>query len=370
VATRLPPRLVRIGVSGTITGVGLGLAALLIAQLFAGFATPLGLFFGGVFPLALATAVAAAGLLIWHCGLTAEQSVHVGFWWAIGTGVSTVTGFALVIFEASGGVTLADPEIIVVGNSASGGLGGLIVGWYDARRLALAAERERERQQLADEREKLALINRIVRHDIGNDLQVIAGTADALERYVDDDGAEPLERLQRTTSEAIDITERLRTFVSALEDDEADLRPIALQQVLTTQVENLRDRYPAATVSLSKPVPDVAVQADELLATVLHNLLSNAVTHNDSDDPRVIVTVETDPGIVTIRVADDGPGIPDPQRGSLFERGELGPDSNGSGIGLYIVDQLIERYDGSISVEDSDIGGTAFEIELPRPAGD
>lgn len=369
-ATQLPDRTVRVGVSGAITGVGLGLAAALIARLFGGFAGLLGVVFGGVFPLSLATAVAVAGLLIWRCELTAEQSVHVGFWWIVGTGASAATGLALVLFQASGGVSVADPAIIVTGNSASGGLGGLVVGWYDARRLAVAAERERERQQLAEEREKLAMINRIVRHDIGNDLQVIAGTADILERYVDDDGAEALERLQRTTNETIDLTERVRTFASALEDDEPDLRPVAVQPVVRTQVENLRDRSPAATVSLSEPVPDVAVRADELLATVLHNLLSNAVTHNDSDDPRVVVTVEAAPETVTIRVADDGPGIPDRKRDALFERGKLGSESNGSGIGLYIVDQLIERYDGSISVEDSDFGGTAFEIELPRPTED
>ncbi|QSG10334.1 sensor histidine kinase [Halapricum desulfuricans] len=333
------------------------------ARILQGFPSSIGLLFGGVFPLALAAVVAVVGLLIWQCQLTAEQSGHVGVWWAIGTGVSVLTGFALVLFEASSGVVAVDSTVIVAGNGATGGLGGLIVGWYDARRLAVASERERER--LADEREKLALVNRIVRHDVGNDLQVIAGTADILERHVDPDGQDALERLQRTTSEAMDLTERLRTFVSAMEDDGADLRPVAVRQVVRTQVENFRERHPGVTVLLES-VPDVAVRADELLASVVHNLLSNAVAHNDGDDPRVVVTVEADTETVSIRVADDGPGVPQAERETLFERGELGPDSDGSGIGLYIVDMLVDRYGGSITVEDSDIGGAAFEIELPR----
>ncbi|MCU4719404.1 sensor histidine kinase [Halapricum hydrolyticum] len=358
-------RAVRVVVGGAVTGVGVSLSAIMTARILNGFSSSLGLLFGGVFPLALAVVVAVAGLLIWRCRLTAEQSGHVGFWWAVGTVVATATGFALVLFEASSSVEAIYSTVIVAGNGASGGLGGLIVGWYDARRLRVATGRERERQRLADEREKLALVNRIVRHDIGNDLQIIAGAADVLERHVDPDGEDALERLQRTASEAIDLTERLRTFVTALED-EADLRPVAVQQIVRTQVDNLRERYPGATVSLEQPVPDAAVQADELLATVLHNLLSNAVTHNDSDDPHVIVTVEAGAETVGIRVEDDGPGIPEAERETLFERGELGPGSDGSGIGLYIVDMLVDRYGGSITVADSDAGGAAFEVELLR----
>ncbi|QSG13283.1 Signal transduction histidine kinase [Halapricum desulfuricans] len=358
-------RTVRVLVGGAVTGVGVGLSATMAARILQGFPSSIGLLFGGVFPLALAAVVAVVGLLIWQCQLTAEQSGHVGVWWAIGTGVSVLTGFALVLFEASSGVVAVDSTVIVAGNGATGGLGGLIVGWYDARRLAVASERERERERLADEREKLALVNRIVRHDVGNDLQVIAGTADILERHVDADGQDALERLQRTTSEAMDLTERLRTFVSAMEDDGADLRPVAVRQVVRTRVENFRERHPGVTVSLES-VPDVAVRADELLASVVHNLLSNAVAHNDGDDPRVVVTVEADTETVSIRVADDGPGVPQAERETLFERGELGPDSDGSGIGLYIVDMLVDRYGGSITVDDSDIGGAAFEIELPR----
>ncbi|QSG04439.1 sensor histidine kinase [Halapricum desulfuricans] len=358
-------RTVRVLVGGAVTGVGVGLSVGMVDRILEGFPSSVGLLFGGVFPLALAAVVATAGLLIWRCQLTAEQSGHVGVWWAVGTAVSVLTGFALVLFEASSGVVAVDSTVIVVGNGASGGLGGLIVGWYDARRLAVTGERERERERLADEREKLALVNRIVRHDIGNDLQVIAGTADVLERHVDADGQDALERLQRTTSEAMDLTERLRTFVSAMEDDDADLRPVAVRQVIRTQVENFRERNPGVTVSLES-VPDIAVRADELLASVLHNLLSNAVAHNDSDAPHVVVTVETDAETVSIRVADDGPGIAEAERETLFERGELGADSDGSGIGLYIVDMLVDRYGGSITVEDSDLGGAAFGLELPR----
>lgn len=363
----LPDRAVRVGVSAVVTGVGVGLGGVLVARLLEQYVSPVGLIFGGIAPLALSLAVATGGLLIYWCDLRPQQNAHMGIWWAVGAVVSGTAGLAIVIFEASNGATTANPEVIVAGNAATGGLGGLVVGWYDARRLSVAAERERERQRLADEREKLALVNRIVHHDIGNDLQVVAGTADVLERYVTDDGAEALERLQRTTGDAIDLTDQVRAFVSTLDGDAEELRPIALKRIVRTQVDNLRERYPEATVTVAKPIPDVAVRADELLSTVLGNLLSNAVDHNDSLDPHVIVDVDAKPDTVALRVEDDGPGIPKEHQETLFDRGELGPDSDGTGLGLYIVDMLIDRYGGTIEVEDrTDARGTAFVIELNR----
>ncbi|MUV90748.1 hypothetical protein GJ629_13255, partial [Halapricum sp. CBA1109] len=59
-----------------------------------------------------------------------------------------------------------------------------------------------------------------------------------------------------------------------------------------------------------------------------------------------------------------GPGIPEAVAETLFEQGELGPESSGTGIGLYIVSTLVERYDGSVHVEDGIDGGAAFVVSL------
>jgi len=53
-----------------------------------------------------------------------------------------------------------------------------------------------------------------------------------------------------------------------------------------------------------------------------------------------------------VAIADNGPGIPDSQKNEIFGRGEMGLESSGSGIGLYLVDTLVEMYNGSVTVED------------------
>lgn len=96
------------------------------------------------------------------------------------------------------------------------------------------------------------------------------------------------------------------------------------------------------------------------------NLLDNAVFHGGADGVEIDVTVDVDAETVVVRVADDGPGVPDSRKQDVFGRGEKGPGSAGSGLGLYLVDHLVDAYGGSVWVEDADAGGAAFCVELRR----
>ena len=93
------------------------------------------------------------------------------------------------------------------------------------------------------------------------------------------------------------------------------------------------------------------------------NLLENAVQH-PGDQPTVRVTTARDGEYAEIRVEDDGPGVPESERSRIFERG-VTTDGGSNGLGLHIVSTLVERSGGSIHVEDSDLGGAAFVVELP-----
>lgn len=85
-----------------------------------------------------------------------------------------------------------------------------------------------------------------------------------------------------------------------------------------------------------------------MLSSVLRNFLNNAVQHNDKDTPvvRVFGTVYEDS--FELRIADNGPGIPDEQKESIFGKGEVGLESPGTGIGLYLVRTLVDGYGGDV----------------------
>jgi len=69
-------------------------------------------------------------------------------------------------------------------------------------------------------------------------------------------------------------------------------------------------------------------------AAVSGNLLGNTVYHNDADEPLVRVSATTTHGTVTVGVADNGPGIPDDRKASVFRRGN---STSGGGFGLFFV---------------------------------
>lgn len=118
-------------------------------------------------------------------------------------------------------------------------------------------------------------------------------------------------------------------------------------------------------------VPDgIRVQADELLSDVLGNILTNSIEHNDTDGLSVEARAAVEDGTVSIRISDNGVGIPDERKASVFRRGETAhAKETGSGFGLFFVDVMVEKWGGEVWVEDSDAGGASFVLRL-RKAGE
>lgn len=226
--------------------------------------------------------------------------------------------------------------------------------------------RETYRLRLEERTEQLEALNRVVRHDIRNDMAVVHGWAETLRDHVDDDGRDALERVLRKSRHVIEITELARDFVDSLSEGVApETKPIDLGEVLDVEVRAARDSYPEATFRVVGQVPPVTVRANEMLSSVFRNLLNNAVQHNDTETPTVTVKSEVRDELVRVRIADDGPGVPDELRSDIFGRGRKGIDSSGSGIGLYLVSVLTAQFGGEVWVEDNEPRGAAFVVELP-----
>ncbi len=243
------------------------------------------------------------------------------------------------------------------------------------RTLKYAVERERQQQALERRNEELALLNQIVRHDIKNDLTVILGWGDALREHVEPSGKEHLDRIMSASDHIAGIAETAGDFMEILEgDSEPELKPVALESILRTEIEKARSAHGAARITITDDIPSgVHVLATDLLSSVFRNLLNNAVTHNDKSEPEITVDVAASDSTVTVHIADNGPGIPDSQKAEIFGRGEMGSKSQGSGIGLYLVDTLVEMYGGSVTIADraewldeTGVDGSVFTVTLER----
>jgi signal transduction histidine kinase len=210
----------------------------------------------------------------------------------------------------------------------------------------------------------------MLRHDIRNDLHVVSAAATLLAELVDGDEArEYVETILETVDSAVELTETAGEIADVtLTADDEHVR-VDLRETLLGELDEVRAAYPDAVVSVEGDLPETTVLATDMLGSVFRNLLTNAIQHNDRAVPEVTVsTVERD-GTVTARIADNGPGVPDPRKEALFARGETGPGSGGSGIGLYLVRTLVDTYGGDVWMEDNDPEGTVVVVSLPTADG-
>jgi PAS domain S-box-containing protein len=231
----------------------------------------------------------------------------------------------------------------------------------------MTERRERE-QQLEHERERLEFMNRIIRHNLLNGMNVVDARAGLLSGHVDPAGAEHLETVQSRVQDMMDLIETMRSFMQVLTEEGGEqTEPVALDPVLSAEVEKARNAYDGATVTYD-PGPSVRVVGNDLLPEVFENLLSNAVQHNDSASPTVSVSVRVAGEEAVVEVADDGPGVDEAMQDAIFGKGEKGFNSPGTGFGLYLVQELVASYDGAIDVRNRPEGGAAFTVRLPLAA--
>ncbi|GAA0656877.1 PAS domain S-box protein [Salarchaeum japonicum] len=259
-------------------------------------------------------------------------------------------------------------------------------------------ERSYERA-LEHERERLEFMNRILRHNLLNGLNLVNARAQHLETTadLDADDREHLDIVRERVQDMSDLIDTMRTFMDAIvSDSDHDLQKMALRERLTGKVELARGTYDEATFDVHDlPDEDVLVYGDELLGEVFENILSNAVVHNDAATPHVevwtttgttTIPVDADTGdplsesadpmrrdvehrehdAVTVHIADNGPGIPDEEKRAVLEKGVSELSEPGNGFGLYLVKEMLDAYGGSVDIRDNDPEGTVFAVTFLR----
>jgi PAS domain S-box-containing protein len=208
---------------------------------------------------------------------------------------------------------------------------------------------ERERK-LRRQNERLDEFASIIAHDMRNPLNVAQVRAELLVDEMESEHLAPLldahERMETLLEETLMLA-RQGEMVS-------DPELVRISTVVTGCHEMVGTDSSTVTVE-----DDVQIRCDrDRLKQLFENLIKNAIEHG-SEDVHVRVGV-ADEGCLYI--ADDGPGIPADNRDEVFEPG-FTTGENGVGMGLAIVGRIVEAHDWTISVTESDAGGTRFEID-------
>jgi PAS domain S-box-containing protein len=233
------------------------------------------------------------------------------------------------------------------------------------------SERKLRERKLEEQRDDLEILNQVVRHDMRNDLQLVGTYAELLEEHVDEAGREHLRTLRESAANAVDLTTTARELSEVMLRPEEETQRVPLGRTLRSQTQEVRSAHPDASVEFEDDLPETDVVGDDMLDSVFRNLLKNAIQHNDAASPEILISAAERVGSVEIRIADNGPGVPDSQKEGIFGRGEKGLESGGTGLGLYLVRSLVDGYGGDVWVEDRAVadGGPGSDADSPRSKG-
>lgn len=218
-----------------------------------------------------------------------------------------------------------------------------------------------------------------VSHEFRTPLSNLKGYVEGLEEGVFELDPETLAACGRQVARLERLVDDL-ALLSRIETGQLDLHPerIAVPDVLEDAVASFRARFAQKGVALELRIPgaDTAVHADPTrFAQIVSNLLSNALRHTH-EGGRVTLSGRRD-GSREVRfdVRDDGDGIPADRLPHIFDRFYRGDASrrhdgdSGSGIGLTLVKQLVERQGGRVGAESRPGAGTRIWFTLPRSDG-
>ncbi|MFB6178826.1 MAG: ATP-binding protein [Halorientalis sp.] len=267
-----------------------------------------------------------------------------------------LTMYFTVAVRLSTGIYVGRPVLQLLASAHTGAIAGLLIG-------TLFVETRQDAREARRVGDQLEFMHSILRHDVLNSMTVVRARTEHLDAQLDDEYQESLDAILNQTESVIDLSQRARATVEALaSDSEVTPEPVNLSAVLREEIETVRKSYDDLSVWANVP-DDVCVLADDMLAAVFGNLLGNAVHHNDADEPIVRVSVAATDETVTVKVTDNGPGIPDEVKESIFHRGT---STSGGGFGLFFVRTMVQEYGGTVHVEDNQPRGAVFVVKLPR----
>lgn len=231
----------------------------------------------------------------------------------------------------------------------------------------------RDVTQLVRRQERLSVLNRILRHNLRNDLNVILGFAAQIEHESGDDLATLGEKVSQKARNLSSISEKALE-VERMFDGQSEARTVNVERIVREVVDALADEHPTATVDVD--VDDGEIQTyPRLLAVVVREVVENALVHAGAA-PTVTVDVSVGDDRMEVVVTDDGPGIPQTELEPVQSREET-PLEHASSLGMWLISWGARSLGGTVEFRTSGEGSTvrlsvpnlqSFDSEPATPA--
>lgn len=200
--------------------------------------------------------------------------------------------------------------------------------------------------------QRLSVLNRVLRHNVRNKLDVILAHADRIE---DEGHGAPI---RDSAAELASVSRKAREAEAVMTHGSDSPSTIDLAAVAREVVTDARQEYPESSISLDAPDDVRFVSHRTIVRRLVAELVENAVVHSDDPARAEVIVDATADGTPLLRVSDDGPGIPDRERDLLTDAGETQRE-HGLGVGLWFVNWATSQLGAELEFEREDRGTTA-----------
>lgn len=347
--------------STTVIGsTGIVLSLIAGQELLSGITGIAGLVIAGA-TLLLGFAFVSTGPLAYRADIQTEHLLRIAGWNTLGVVATTAVLGLTFTFQAASGGNVAAPLLssaIIVGVSA---FAHVLIGFNDVRRIRA--------QTVAKQRQKAAVINRFVRHDLKHAAQLLIGYGEHLtdSEATRTDGGIDIGKRIIELAESLSATQSQIVIVDELLESDYELHPVKIEPLIQEQITTLQQRYPTANVvtDLSAAHP---VLAGEHVQIAFQELLENAFIYAD-ETPEVVVTSSRSGSTVKIVINDNGDGFPEEELSLINDDATETQLKHSDGLGLWLSKWIIETYEGTLKLQNNtDEQGSTVTIELPTAA--
>ncbi|RXK50359.1 PAS domain-containing protein [Halorientalis pallida] len=220
---------------------------------------------------------------------------------------------------------------------------------------------------LAQRETHLQVLHRLLRHNLRNETTVIQGYAETM-LQTDTTGRidEFAQRIFEASSSLVDASDTARTIQRVLRMDGDEVATIPVAEAGDRIREDVLGGYPETDVSLTTATDGTVTFSHHLLVGV-EELVDNAIEHGTGGDTSVGIELADgpEPDTVTIRVSDDGPGLPESEWDVVAGEQEITQLQHTQGLGLWLVRWVVDKHSGDLTLEENE-DGTTVAITLPR----
>ena len=213
-------------------------------------------------------------------------------------------------------------------------------------------------------REQLQVLSRVFRHNVKNDLNVIQGRAEVIKQQGSNAVLADAEKILEKSRDFVEMAENQHRITKLLTKN-AETVDVDLAPTIKEAVSDVQTQYPDATLQTDLD-PDCQASTAREIAEAIRELVENAIIHSDQAHPRVNIHLRDTETMTELTVRDDGPGIPEQESNVLRADGEINPLNHGTGLGLWFVNQVVRRSNGTMSFDTNDSGGTTVTVRLPE----